>query len=81
MLGAAGSVGSFFIWFFTFGLAGDVSNSLRIQGLLVSPGLGWKFDPGRPNGIVIPVNLGVDIVFGPLPDALPYVRVGLGYSF
>jgi hypothetical protein len=81
MVGAAGSAIAFLTWIFTAGLAGDVSNNLRTQGLLVSPGLGWKFDPGKPNGIVIPVNLGIDIVFGPLPDVLPYARIGVGYSF
>ena len=53
----------------------------RRAGFLLQPGLGWKIDIGKPDGFVLPINMGMDIRVGSLPDILPYLRIGLGYSF
>ena len=53
----------------------------RRAGFLVQPGLGWKIDIGKKDGFVLPINLGVNIRVGDVPDALPFLRIGLGYSF
>ena len=55
----------------------------RKGGFLIQPGLGWKIDIGKDDAFVLPINLGLDIRArsGELPDMLPYLRIGLGYSF
>jgi hypothetical protein len=56
-------------------------NEFRTGGFLVQPGLGWKIDIGRPDGFILPVSLGLDFKLGKVPDMMPYIRIGLGYSF
>ena len=53
----------------------------RTHGLILQPAMGWKIDIGRPDGWVLPISLGMDIKIARLPDFIPYLRIGLGYSF
>jgi len=53
----------------------------RRAGFLLQPGLGWKIDIGKPDAFVLPISMGLDIRAGAVPDILPYLRIGLGYSF
>ena len=60
----------------------DENDFLRRRGgFLLQPGLGWKIDIGKPDGFVPPISMGLDIRVGNAPDLLPYLRIGLGYSF
>jgi len=68
-----------FGWYFTTLDEDDLM--ARRLGLLVQPGMGWKIDIGRPGGFVLPVSMGLNFKLGRLPDVLPFLRVGLGYSF
>jgi hypothetical protein len=65
------------------------------RGFLVRPGIGWKFDPGRPGGFFIEPHIAVPIVIGTkeADSGLQYdesasgtavgfiLRVALGYAF
>ena len=53
----------------------------RKAGFLLQPGLGWKIDIGKTDAFVLPIGMGLDIKVGKSPDILPYLRIGLGYSF
>ena len=56
-------------------------------GFLIQPALGWKIDIGKKDHFVLPISLGLDFKLikiddsGKLPDALPYLRIGVGYAF
>ena len=66
-------------WYLTYK---DFDNDpWRSGGFLIQPGLGWKIDIGKPDGFVIPISLGLNIKKGEVSDFMPYLRVGLGYSF
>ena len=56
-------------------------NEFITGGFLIQPGLGWKIDIGRPDGFVLPISLGMDFKIGKIFDFMPYLRIGLGYSF
>ena len=57
-------------------------DNLRTGGFLIQPGLGWKFDIGKPDRFVLPVSMGLNIkARSEVPDFMPYLRIGLGYSF
>ena len=63
-------------------LIDDLEDDHRTGGFLIQPGLGWKIDIGKPGGFVLPIGMGVDIkVNKQLPDFMPFLRIGLGYSF
>ena len=68
-----------FGWYFT--TLDDNDFLQRKAGFLLQPGLGWKIDIGKPDGFVLPIGMGLDIKAGKSPDILPYLRIGLGYSF
>ena len=60
----------------------DWQKRFESGGLLVQPGLGWKIDIGKRGGFVLPINMGLDIKINKeTPDAMPFLRIGLGYSF
>jgi hypothetical protein len=80
-IGLAGGYGNIMLLFLTLGLSGDQYENFRIHGLLLAPALGWRFDPGKPGGVIIPLNLGVDYIIGSRIDFVPYARVGVGFSF
>jgi len=65
-------------WYFTT-LDEDVFT--RKHGFAIQPSIGWKIDIGKPDAFVLPISLGVDIKTGRIPGYLPYLRIGLGYSF
>jgi len=44
-----------------YGVPGSIST--QINGILFSPGLGWKFDPGKADGFVIDLCVCSDRVF------------------
>lgn len=67
-----------FGWYFT---QIDEDSFARTGGFLLQPGLGWKIDIGKKDGFVLPLSMGLDIKTGSRPDILPYLRLGLGYSF
>ena len=57
-------------------------DNFRTGGFLVQPGLGWKIDVGKPDKLVLPIFMGVDLkIWSGMPDIMPYLRIGLGYSF
>ena len=77
-------IGNMFVGFFTLGwwfLQMDEESFKKTGGLLIQPGLGWKIDIGEPGGIVLPITLGMNIKFGSIPDILPVIRIGIGYTF
>ncbi|GHU70360.1 hypothetical protein FACS189450_04670 [Spirochaetia bacterium] len=92
---SVGLAGGLVVWLFTFTNVNlfemvDVFGALRSSGPLISPGLGWKIDIGKPNGFSLTINTGVDVIinlarpvlFEFLPyDYMSYTRVGFGYSF
>ena len=55
-------------------------------GFLVQPGMGWKVPLGN-SALTMPISMGLDFKLvkinedGKLPDAFPWLRVGLGYTF
>ena len=59
------------------------NDEFRTGGFLIQPSLGWKIDIGQEDGFVLPISMGLDfkIKKGAVPDFLPYLRIGLGYSF
>jgi len=57
------------------------NDNFRTHGFLIQPGLGWKIDIGKQDGFVLPIGLGIDFKIAEVPDFLPYMRLGLGYSF
>ena len=58
------------------------NDNFRTPGFLVQPGLGWKIDIGKPDGFILPISMGLNLKFGQdMADFLPYLRIGLGYSF
>ena len=83
--GVVGFVGDMMLTVLTFGYWLQVkdfeNDNYRTGGFLVQPGLGWKIDIGKPDGFVIPISMGLDIKPGDKPDFMPYLRLGLGYSF
>jgi len=68
-----------FGWYFT--TLDDNDFFQRKAGFLLQPGLGWKIDIGKPDAFVLPISMGLDVKVGNSPDILPYLRIGLGYSF
>jgi hypothetical protein len=79
--GIYGGIADLMAFIFTFGLV-DIEEYTKTGGFLVGPALGWKFDIGKPDGFVLPLTLGLDIKTTPyIPDLVPYLRLGLGYSF
>jgi hypothetical protein len=84
-LGLAGGAAYLVTYMLTFGLVDLPPDIFRANGLLISPGLGWKIDIGKPNGFVLPVNVGNDLIVDfshpGFVDFIPYARIGLGYSF
>jgi len=68
-----------FGWYFT--TLDEEDLLARRPGFLVQPGMGWKIDIGRPDGFVLPISMGLNIKLGGVPDILPFLRIGLGYSF
>ena len=67
-----------FGWYFT---QIDDDTFARTGGLLLQPGLGWKIDIGKQDHFVLQISMGLDIKAGSRPDILPYLRIGVGYSF
>ena len=60
----------------------DMDDYKPSGGFLFQPGLGWKIDVGKPDGFVLPISMGLDIkVNKKHPDFMPYLRIGVGYSF
>ena len=54
----------------------------RTHGFLIQPVVGWKIDIGKPDRFIIPINAGLGFKVGSeLPDIIPHLRIGLGYSF
>ena len=84
-LGLAGGAAYLATYIFTLGLVDLPPDIFRANGLLISSGLGWKIDIGKPNGFVLPVNVGNDLIVDfshpGFVDFIPYARIGLGYSF
>jgi len=68
-----------FGWYFTTLDEDDIL--ARRGGFLLQPGMGWKIDIGKPDGFVLPISMGLNIKTGNVPDVMPYIRIGLGYSF
>ena len=68
-----------FGWYFT--TLDEEDFLARRAGFLVQPGMGWKIDIGRPGGFVLPISMGLNLKLGEVPDILPFLRIGLGYSF
>ncbi|MCL2706473.1 MAG: hypothetical protein FWE72_09735 [Spirochaetaceae bacterium] len=66
-------------WYFTILEEEDLL--ARRGGFLIQPGMGWKIDIGKPDGFVLPISMGLDFKSGKILDVMPYVRIGLGYSF
>ena len=84
--GVTGFIGDMLLGVMTLGIywaVKDWENDIfRSSGFLVQPGLGWKFDIGKkPGAFVLPIGLGVDIMIKDIPDWLPFLRIGVGYSF
>ena len=56
-------------------------------GFMVQPGLGWKIKLGRDSRLSLPIGMGLDFKMvkidesGKLPDAFPWLRIGVGYAF
>jgi hypothetical protein len=55
-------------------------------GFLISPEVGWRFDPGQPNGLILQLQAGVNIILGvsdsPLPaPTLAHFGFGMGWAF
>ena len=79
--GFYGGIADMLVFIFTVGQV-DIKEYTKCGGFLMSPALGWKFDIGKPDGFVLPLTLGLDIKTTPItPDLVPYMRLGLGYSF
>jgi len=77
---------TFGLWFTTdqFKENNKELDSSRDHGLLLQTGLGWNIDIGKPDGFMLPIGMGLDIRIAAndiLPPILPYLRIGLGYSF
>ena len=83
--GVTGFVADVLLGTVSFGLywlVKDFENDVfRTGGFLIQPGLGWKIDIGKQDRFVLPISLGLDIKTGKVPDFMPYLRIGLGYSF
>ena len=83
--GVVGFLGDMFLTIFTFGWylsQKDFENDVfRTGGFLIQPGMGWKIDIGKTDRFVLPISMGLDIKIAEMPDFLPYLRFGLGYSF
>jgi len=84
--GVVGFMGDMLLTVITFGYWLSVkdfeNDELRSGGFLIQPGLGWKLDIGKPDGFVLPISAGMNIKFSSdMPDLMPYLRIGLGYSF
>ena len=69
---------------FTFGLA-DTNWDVWMHGVVLTPGLGWKIDLGKPGGFTLPIGLGINIFLGPREispvDFTFNTRIGAGFSF
>jgi hypothetical protein len=54
---------------------------------MLSPSIGWKIDLGKPNGLIMPISVGVTWITGPSTfsnidlDITPYAKVGIGRAF
>ena len=75
---------SFIAEIFTFGLA-DIDTNIWLNGLVLTPALGWKIDIGKKGGFTLPISMGVNIYLGPR-DISPVdftfnLRIGMGISF
>ena len=83
--GAVGFIGDMMLTVMTFGYylsVKDFENDVfRTGGFLLQGAFGWKIDIGKPDHLVLPISLGLDIKTGKVPDFLPYLRIGLGYAF
>ncbi|GHU26189.1 hypothetical protein FACS1894172_20220 [Spirochaetia bacterium] len=87
-LGYLASAAGFVTFFLSFGQVNlNKYADMRIRGFLIGPALGWKIDIGKANGFVLPINLGIDFTIGSpnkeslFIDFVPYLKIGLGYSF
>lgn len=83
--GYIGLVSEIFIRSITLGFIG-LEDSIWLQGLVLTPALGWKIDFGEPGGFTLPISLGMDFFAGyrelDIPfDFVPNIRIGLGFSF
>ena len=82
--GAVSFMADFILTVLTFGwwlTQIEEDHFARTGGFLLQPGLGWKIDIGKKDGFVLPISMGLDIKTGKIPDFMPYLRIGLGYSF
>ena len=54
---------------------------------MISPGVGWKVDIGKPDGFILQIYAGVSWITGPKTlsnldlDITPYVKMGIGWAF
>ncbi|MCL2186648.1 MAG: hypothetical protein FWB86_12480 [Treponema sp.] len=62
----------------------DFDPSKRDNGFSIQAGMGWNIDIGKPDGFILPIGMGIEARLIPadiIPPILPYLRIGLGYSF
>ena len=83
--GVAGFMGDMLLSVLTFGwylTTKDFEDDIfRSGGFLIQPCMGWKIDIGKNDAFVLPISMGLDIKTGRIPDFMPFLRIGLGYSF
>jgi len=69
----------------TFGFLG-VGQDIVLQGVVLTPALGWNIKLGKQGNFKLPIGLGMDFFIGKREfdapfDIVPNVRIGFGYSF
>ena len=83
-VGYMGMVAAVLVRTITLGFYG-IEDKVWLNGLVLTPALGWKIDFGKPGGLTLPISLGIDFFAGfreELPvDFVPNIRIGVGYSF
>ena len=67
-------------WFYVYDF-NDFEEQPRTGGLLIQPGMGWNIRLGRNGRFYLPLSTGIDIKLAQKPDFMPYLRLGLGFSF
>jgi hypothetical protein len=78
---AVGKLLLMIITFFLYIPDGIDKTLAKTHGVILQPAMGWKIDIGKKDGWVLPISMGLDIKLAKMPDVIPYLRIGVGYSF
>jgi len=87
------AVGHLILGLFTFGLwfssdqykeweekSGEIKG--RVHGFAIQPAIGWNIDTGKPDKMMMPISMGLDIRRAEDGRTItPFFRMGVGYAF